>query len=58
MKKIILVEHEGKKDVFGSLRAACKNLLLPYWTLVRLDFPIYYKQFKISKINYKINKRL
>lgn len=57
-KKVILVEYNDKKEVFGSFREACRVHRLPYWTLVRLDFPIEHKGFKVSKINYKVNKRI
>jgi hypothetical protein len=50
-KTVIILLSPGKEPICrGSLSRLCYEFKFPYYTLVKLDFPIQYKEFTIYKV--------
>jgi len=49
INKIITTQKNGSLKTWSSLKKACHDLGLPYWTLSRKKFPFEYKGYKFTK---------
>ncbi len=50
---IVLLTPNKAPVVRGNFKKLCKEFGFPYWTLVRLKFPIKYKESVIHKVEFK-----
>ena len=50
---IILIQPDKDPICRGNLKKLCEEFKLPYYTLCRLKFPIFYKDSVIHRVEFK-----